>query len=177
MRMFANFCMIFLVFSLSACGDSGLSELQEWMSQVKKEASVRVTPLTEPKVFIPVAYNGKELIDPFDPSKLLVVFARMKAENDNGLKPDFDRPKEALEGYALDGMKMVGTFDNRKNLQGLVQIGKAVFPVVVGGYIGQNFGRVISINEARIDLVEVVQDATGEWTERKASLELQEAKK
>lgn len=177
MRMIAKICMICVTFSLAACGDSGLGELQDWMSQVKKEANVRVTPLTEPKVFIPVAYSGKELIDPFDPSKLLVVFARMKAENDNGLKPDFDRPKEALEGYALDGMKMVGSFDNRKNLQGLVQVGKAVFPVVVGGYIGQNFGRVISINEARIDLVEVVQDAAGEWTERKASLELQEAKK
>ena len=74
-------------------------------------------------------------------------------------------------------MKMVGSFDNRKNLQGLVQVGKAVFPVVVGGYIGQNFGKVISISEARIDLVEIVQDASGEWTERKASLELQEAKK
>jgi type IV pilus assembly protein PilP len=177
MRAYVRAGLICLALSLTACGDSGLTELNDWMNQVKKEASVRVTPLTEPKVFIPVAYNGKELIDPFDPSKLLVVFARMKAENDNGLKPDFDRPKEALEGYALDGMKMVGSFDNRKNFQGLIQVGKAVFPVVVGGYIGQNFGRVISINEARIDLVEVVQDATGEWTERKASLELQEAKK
>ncbi len=177
MRALTKIGLLMLTLMLTACGDNGLSELQGWMNQVKKEASVRVTPVAEPKVFIPVAYNGKDLIDPFDPSKLLVVFARLKADSDNGLKPDFDRPKEALEGYALDGMKMVGTFDNHKNLQGLVQIGKAVFPVVVGGYIGQNFGRVISINETRIDLVEVVQDASGEWTERKASLELQEAKK
>ncbi len=177
MRTLTKIGILMSVMMLSACGDNGLSELHDWMNQVKKEASVRVTPVAEPKVFIPVAYNGKDLIDPFDPSKLLVVFARLKADSDNGLKPDFDRPKEALEGYALDGMKMVGTFDNHKNLQGLVQIGKAVFPVVVGGYIGQNFGRVISINETRIDLVEVVQDASGEWTERKASLELQEAKK
>ncbi|WP_395006516.1 pilus assembly protein PilP [Undibacterium sp.] len=162
---------------MSACSDNGLGELQEWMRQVKNETGVKITPVAEPKVFIPVAYSGKDLIDPYDPSKLLVVFARMNAANDNGLKPDFDRPKEALEGYSLDGMKMVGSFDNRKNLQGLVQIGKAVFPVVVGGYIGQNFGKVISINEARIDLVEIVQDASGEWIERKASLELQEAKK
>ena len=177
MRVIVNSCLLLLILSLSACGDNGLGELQEWMRQVKKETGVRITPVAEPKVFIPVAYSGKDLIDPYDPSKLLVVFARMKAANDNGLKPDFDRPKEALEGYALDGMRMVGSFDNRKNLQGLVQVGKAVFPVVVGGYIGQNFGKVISISEARIDLVEIVQDASGEWTERKASLELQEAKK
>ncbi|MFZ6820486.1 pilus assembly protein PilP [Undibacterium sp. Ji22W] len=177
MRILSQIGLILLVVSLSGCGDNGLSELKEWMDQVKKETHVKVTPVAEPKVFVPVAYNGSNLIDPFDPSKLLVVFARLKAANDNGLKPDFDRPKEALEGYALESMKMVGTFDNRKSLQGLIQIGKAVFPAVVGGYMGQNFGKVISISETRIDLVEIVQDATGEWTERKASLELQEAKK
>jgi type IV pilus assembly protein PilP len=177
MRIFSKFGLILAMLSLTACGDNGLDELKGWMEQVKKETNVKVPPIAEPKVFIPVAYDGGELIDPFDSSKLLVVFARMKAANDNGLKPDFDRPKEALEGYALETMKMVGTFDNRKTLQGLIQIGKAVFPVLVGGYIGQNFGKVISINDTRIDLVEVIQDASGEWTERKASLELQEAKK
>ncbi len=177
MKIMPKFIIFFLPFLLSACGDNGLDELKGWMDQVKKETQVKVAPIAEPKVFTPASYDGNELIDPFDSGKLLVVFARMKAANDNGLKPDFDRPKEALEGYALESMKMVGTFDNHKTLQGLIQIGKAVFPVVVGGYIGQNFGKVISINETRIDLVEVVQDATGEWTERKASLELQEAKK
>jgi type IV pilus assembly protein PilP len=177
MRILSRIGLVCLTVSLSACGDNGLSELKGWMDQVKKETHVKVTPVAEPKVFVPVAYSGANLIDPFDPSKLLVVFARLKAANDNGLKPDFDRPKEALEGYALESMKMVGTFDNHKSLQGLIQIGKAVFPVVVGGYMGQNFGKVISISETHIDLVEIVQDATGEWTERKASLELQEAKK
>ncbi|MBC3874203.1 pilus assembly protein PilP [Undibacterium flavidum] len=177
MKILSQIGLILLVTSLSACGDNGLTELKAWMEQVKKETSVKVASVAEPKVFVPVSYSGASLIDPFDPSKLLVVFARLKAANSNGLKPDFDRPKEALEGYALENMKMVGIFDNHKSLQGLVQIGKAVFPVVVGGYVGQNFGKVISINETRIDLVEIVQDATGEWTERKASLELQEAKK
>ncbi|MBR7801642.1 pilus assembly protein PilP [Undibacterium fentianense] len=177
MRILRKLIILVLASSLAACGDNGVTELKEWMDQVKKEMHVKVTPVAEPKVFVPVTYSGGHLIDPFDSSKLLVVFARLKAANDNGLKPDFDRPKEALEGYALETMKMVGTIDNRKSLQGLIQIGKAVFPVVVGGYMGQNFGKVISINESRIDLVETVQDASGEWTERKASLELQEAKK
>lgn len=105
------------------------------------------------------------------------MFARLKAANDNGLKPDFDRPKEAFEAFPLETMKMVGTFDNKRNVQGLVQVGKLIYPVVVGSYLGQNFGKVISVSETRIDLVEKVQDATGEWTERTASLELQEAKK
>lgn len=173
-----KYCYVFFIVVLfSGCGDNGVGEVKEWMDQTRKETQMRVTPLAEPKVFIPVSYAGGQLIDPFDPTKLLVVFARLKAANDNGLKPDFDRPKEALEAYPVESMKMVGTFNNRKSLQGLVQVGKLIYPVVVGNYLGQNFGKVINVNDARIDVVETVQDATGEWMERKVSLELQEAKK
>ena len=177
MRLIQNCLALASLLMLAACGDNGVSELKEWMDQVKKETQVKVNPLQEPKVFVPVSYESGSLIDPFDSVKLLAVFARIKAANDNGLKPDFDRPKEALEGFPLEAMKMVGTFDNKKKLQGLIQVGKLIYPATVGSYVGQNFGKVISVSESRIDLVETVQDATGEWTERKASLELQEAKK
>jgi type IV pilus assembly protein PilP len=166
-----------LLLTLVACSDNGVSELKVWMDQVKKETQVRVKPIAEPKLFVPISYANGGLIDPFDAGKLMVVFARLKAANDGGLKPDFDRPKEALEGYPLETMKMVGTFDNRKSFQALIQVGKAVFPATLGAYIGQNFGKIVSITDTKIDIVETVQDATGEWTERKASLELQEAKK
>ncbi len=177
MSKFRKLSLVLLLLTLAACGDSGVGELKQWMEQVKKETQVRVAPVAEPKVFIPEVYTGASLIDPFDPGKLLVVFARMRAANDNGLKPDMDRTKEALEGYALETMSMVGSIDNHKKLLGLVQVGKLIFPVTVGSYVGQNFGKVIAVSEARIDLVETVQDASGEWAERKASLELQEAKK
>lgn len=177
MRILRGLVVLFLAFALQACGDSGIGELQSWMEQVKKETQVKVNPLQEPKVFVPVSYESGGLYDPFDPVKLQAVIDRIKAAKDNGLKPDLDRPREALEGFPLESMKMVGTFDNKKKLQGLIQVGKLIYPVTVGSYVGQNFGKVISVSDTRVDLVETVQDATGEWMERKASLELQEAKK
>ena len=177
MRLIQNCLALALLLMLADCGENGEIELKECKDQVNKETHVNVNHLQEPKVFVPVSYESGSLIDPFDSVKLLAVFARIKAANDNGLKPDFDRPKEALEGFPLETMKMVGTFDNKKKLQGLIQVGKLIYPATVGSYVGQNFGKVISVSESRIDLVETVQDATGEWTERKASLELQEAKK
>jgi len=48
--------------------------------------------------------------------------------------------------------------------------------VRVGNYIGQNFGKILKISESHIEINEIVQDAAGEWTERLATLELQEAK-
>ncbi|MBI1835224.1 MAG: pilus assembly protein PilP, partial [Burkholderiales bacterium] len=106
----------FLLSVLTACGDGEDVAIKTWMEQVKKETPTRVAPVTEPKLFVPANYESGDLIDPFDSNKLTVVFARMKAANDNGLKPDFDRPKEALEGYPLETLTMVGTIDNKKVL-------------------------------------------------------------
>lgn len=168
--------LLILVSSISACGDSGMNDINTWMDTVKKETRVYVPPINEPKIFVPVAYDGDGLIDPFDPSKLLIVFARMKEANDNGLKPNFDRPKEALEAYPMDTMAMVGTIESKGVMKALIRVGTATYAVKVGSYAGLNFGRVIGITDSKVDIVETVQDASGEWVERKATLEKQEAK-
>jgi type IV pilus assembly protein PilP len=40
--------------------------------------------------------------------------------------------------------------------------------------MGQNYGRVVKIEESRIELREIVQDASGEWVERITALQMQE---
>ena len=61
---------------LTGCGDNGITELQQWMDTVKKESSVVIAKVSEPKVYVPVPYSGKNQIDPYNPAKLLVVLAR-----------------------------------------------------------------------------------------------------
>jgi type IV pilus assembly protein PilP len=56
----------------------------------------------------------------------------------------------------------------------LVSVDRMLYQVRVGDYMGQNNGRVVKIEEGRIELREVVQDASGEWVERPASLQTQE---
>jgi len=43
--------------------------------------------------------------------------------------------------------------------------------------MGQNFGVITGIDEAQINLKELVQDSGGEWVERSSSLQLVEAKR
>ena len=43
--------------------------------------------------------------------------------------------------------------------------------------MGQNFGVITSIDDASINLRELVQDSGGEWVERNSALSLGEAKK
>ena len=84
---------------------------------------------------------------------------------------------QAITAYPLDTLKMVGTLERPGLSYALLQVDKAVFQVKVGNYIGQNFGMITSITETDVNVKEIVQDASGDWVERKAKLELQETKK
>jgi type IV pilus assembly protein PilP len=161
---------------LSACGDSDVKEVRDWMAQVKKDTKVAVTPLTEPKTFVSFAYTAKDAVDPFDPNKLLAELARVAAKSNNPFKPDMDRRKELLENYPLDTFAMVGVMQKGGSNYALLQMGRSVYQVMVGQHIGQNFGLVTGVTETSVNIREVVQDAGGEWVERMSKLELQESK-
>ncbi|HYD78224.1 MAG TPA: pilus assembly protein PilP [Paucimonas sp.] len=163
--------------ALAGCGDGGLNEVKQWMDETRQQAKVTVEKLSEPKKFTPFSYSAKDSPDPYDPNKLAVALAKVKANSTSAIKPDLDRRREPLESYPLDTIKMVGTLQKPGLTYAILQIDKAIFHVKVGNYIGQNLGMITNITEDKLDLKEVVQDASGDWVERKATLELQETKK
>jgi type IV pilus assembly protein PilP len=165
-----------LLSTLAGCGDSDVQEVRNWMKQVDAQSRVKVPPLAEPKTFIPFAYAHKDELDPFNPNKLLAELAKQAASGGNGLKPDSRRRKELLETYPLDTIKMVGTIEKKGVIHAVLQVDRAVHQVVVGQHLGQNDGRITSIDENTVNLREIVQDATGEWVERMSKLELQQSK-
>ncbi len=169
--------LIALSLALAACGESSVQEIKLWMEGVKKDTKSFVPKLSEPKVFVPFIYASKDAVDPYDPNKLLIALAKLKDKSGSALKPDMDRRREPLESYPLDSMKMVGTLERPGLQYALLQVDKLIFQAKVGNYIGQNFGMVTSIGETEVEIKEIVQDATGDWVERKAKLELQETKK
>jgi type IV pilus assembly protein PilP len=158
---------------LAGCGDSDVKEVRDWMDQVKQETRPAVKPLSEPKDFIPYAYNAKEAVDPFSQDKLLSQLVKAAETAPDPNKPDMQRPKEMLEGFPLDTMRMVGTLQKAGVNYALLQIDRAVYQVRAGQRIGQNFGIVTRVGDDAINIREVVQDAAGEWVERMAKLELQ----
>lgn len=162
---------------LNACSDNGVPELRQWMTQVRQETHESVRKVDRPKQFSPFAYESKDVLDPFDPKKLAAAFAKLKGNAANALKPDLDRRREPLEAYPLDVMKMVGTLQRPGLSTALLQIDKMIYQVKMGNYVGQNLGMVIGISDAEVEIKEVVQDATGDWVERRAKLALQEIKK
>jgi type IV pilus assembly protein PilP len=92
------------------------------------------------------------------------------------LAPDLNRRKEPLEAFPLESLQMVGTMQRGKSTFALVRTtDKDIYQVRIGNYLGQNFGVIIDISDNEIRLKELVQDGSGDWTERSSTLQLAEA--
>lgn len=165
---------------LSACTSSGEDELRDWMVEQRANTKPSVTPLTEPKKFVPESYDQEGMLEPFNPLKLTQALRRDStqiAANAALIEPEMKRRKEPLEAYPLDAIAMVGSLNKSGIPTALVKVDNLIYQVRAGNYLGQNYGKILRINETSVQLREIVQDGTGDWTERAASLELQEGKK
>ncbi len=90
---------------------------------------------------------------------------------ENGIQPDFNRRKEELESYALDTLRMVGILEQSGITWGLVKTKEGtIHRVKSGNYMGQNHGRIMQISEDKIEVSEIIQDGSGGYSERQASL-------
>lgn len=174
-RIAQALCCCLLPAMLAACGDGGIGEVKQWMDETRRQTRVAVPKLAEPKNFIPFTYSGRSATDPYSPAKFISALAPVGPGG--GFKPNLDRRREALESYPLDNLKMVGTLQKTGANFVLVQADRTVFQARVGNYIGQNMGQITRITDSEVELKEIVQDASGEWVERAAKLELQESKK
>lgn len=161
---------------LAACTPAN-EDIRQWMDEQRRNAKPRVTPLTEPKKYEPMAYTEAAALDPFGIERLTTALRRDGGQSGAGdrlIAPELVRRKEPLEAIPLDAMTMVGSLDRSGHKIALVRIDNLLHQVRSGNYLGQNYGRVTSISESEIVLREIVQDAAGEWIERNTVLQLQE---
>ena len=166
------FCLSVLAL-LAACS-AETEELQQWMDQQRREAKPNVTPLQPPTKFNPEPYSAAQAVEPFSTQKLSVALKQEARQPNSVLAAELNRRKEPLEAYPLDSMSMVGSVAKQGQPFALLRVDNLLYQVKVGDYLGQNYGRITGIAETEIALREVVQDAAGEWTERPATLQLQE---
>lgn len=158
---------------LSACGSQEHQDLRAWVKEQDNMPRPRIEPLPEVKPFEVFAYEADKsgLIDPFKPRKVELP----KQAQTNGIRPDLNRPREPLEAYSIENLRMVGTLAQRKEIFALIKTPDSnLFRVRKGNYLGQNFGRINEIDEGSVKLTEIVQDGTGDWVERVSTLQLQD---
>jgi len=165
---------------LAGCGTSDDDDLRAWMAEQKAQTRPKITPLAEPKQFVPEDYTQQAAVEPFNPEKLTQALRRdtpHNATNEALIAPELLRRKEPLEAFPLDAMAMVGSMVKTGQPVALVRANNLLYQVRVGEHLGQNYGRVQKITETEMTLREIVPDATGDWMERMTSLQLQEKAK
>ncbi len=165
---------------ISACMGSEENDLLQWMAEQKAQTKPKVVPIPEPKLFKPESYKQVGAVEPFSRDKLTQALRRdssQVAANGALVAPELARRKEPLEAFPLDSMALVGSMVRAGEPVALVKVDRLLYQVRPGNYLGQNYGRVVKINETEVTLREIVQDAIGEWIERSATLQLQEGKK
>lgn len=155
---------------LTACTPS--EEPQQWVAKQKALKGAPLEPLPVIKTFETFLYKDQDLRDPFGLSN-----EEQEQAANTGPHPDQNRPREPLESFPLDGLKMSGTLGLTHKMEGLLRDPDGVVHRVhVGEYVGQNFGRITAISEDRIELVELVPNGSGGWMERQAAISLGDSK-
>ena len=162
---------------LTACGGGQQDDIRAWMQAERNGIKPSVQPIPEPTKFNPEPYSAANGLPPFSTEKLESVLrgaAAGPAASSALIEPELNRRREPLEAFPLDTMSMVGSLDRGGSLVALVKVGGLLYQVKAGNYLGLNYGRVLRISETEVVLREIVQDSTGEWTERPAALQLVE---
>ena len=155
---------------VAGCGGDSHQDLRNWMAEQGKGQKGRLDPVPQIKPYEPFSYNAYDLPDPFKPRKI------EPTKGGSKLAPDLTRRREPLEAYPLESLAMVGTMEKGKTMYALVRTpDRDVYQVTQGNYLGQNFGVVTGITDGEVRLKELVQDGSGDWTERTGSLQLIQA--
>lgn len=168
-----NLLLLSVVFLVACGGQSDIQDLEEFVAATTAKPKGRITPLPEFKPYSAFIYSASALRSPFESP---VAFEQMSSQFDNTVDaPDSARPKQALERYALNELKLVGTLskDLDGNLKALIKTQQGnVHVIEEGQYLGKNHGRIIKITESNIEIIEVVPNGNGGWIARPQSMGL-----
>ena len=163
-----SLCLGLISLVLIACGSGEGDDLELFMQNAGNTMSPKIKPLPEVKTYIAFQFNADgSLADPFHPRKVI--------HKSGVLQPNLKRPKETMEGYAIESVSFVGMISKNNLTYALLKTpDNGIQQVKIGNFVGQNFGLVTQITESELVLKEIVQDdISGDWVERVSKLALQ----
>lgn len=158
---------------LSGCSRD-TDDLEAYIEEVRARPARQLDPVPEPEPARSHRYPEMDIRDPFAE----LSFAEPEpdqAEASDGPSPDPDRPREPLEEFPLDSLKMAGILERDGQRWALIRDPDGtIHRVQEGNYLGQNHGEILTITEQRVEILELVRGQDGGWREREASLTTRE---
>lgn len=165
-----NVAVISLAILMTGC-ESRTDQVQVKMQEIRNQPPLPVQP---PPTFTPVpnySYSGYQLKSPFIPTSLA---EELRVRAGKRVYPNLSRPLQPLENYALEDLIMKGIMrDAAGNIVALVRTPDGELEKVQrGSYMGQNHGRIVTINPNQMELLEIVPDGQDGYIERPRTLVL-----
>lgn len=152
---------------LLGCAAEEHQDIRQWMREEAKGMRGKVSPLPEITAFPVVAYETEMLTSPFAPGKIVTLEAIADKTT-----PDRMRPKQPLEIFPLEDLKVVGIIMAGAVPYALIQTPPPNKPkhVRVGEYMGRSLGKITAITREGVTVLETVKDANGAWVEQEKVL-------
>ena len=169
----ASAYLVALLF-LTACQDSNMPDLKEFVASAYRDKKPDIEPLPEIAPYKGFASSAADDADPFNTENIITDRPDNLAAGDS---PDSNRRKEELERYPLDALRMVGTLIRGETPYVIVQTSEGTaHRATLGNYMGQNDGRIKEIlpQEQKVVLAEMVVDPVGRWVTREVELIIDE---
>ncbi|MGB0893174.1 MAG: pilus assembly protein PilP [Parashewanella sp.] len=166
-----RFLLMFVLLILVGCSKQK-TDLQLFVTTTKAQHVAHIPPLKEPPKFTHYPYQAELMRSPFMPPSRELTEEVIDTDR-NCLQPNLSRKKARLETYALDNLKMRGTITQGKHHWALVETSDGnVYRVGVGQYLGLYHGKIVAITSQHIEIIELIPDGSGCWTERMSNMEL-----
>ncbi len=157
--------------ALGGCAPA-TEDLDAWTQQQRAGLKPNLPALAEPPRFEPLAYTAGQGVDPFDPART--------APPGQPLAPASERAGAASTGAPpharpLEEMTLVGTLRGPAGLRALLRVDGRVFAVAPGDPLGPHGGRVVGIDERRVEVRENLRTPAGRQEPRTTMLQMQGA--
>lgn len=181
---------------LTSCGDDPLSDVKNFVAEVRSRPPEPIKGLPEIKQVESFIYqaeiNNVPRRDPFERTDKVKTSTETVKTSGGVPPPNPLRRKEHLEQYELDALKMVGTICFNENdkpteqtrqkscdvcvavpckeMWALLLTPDGLFKVKAGNYVGKNHGQINRVTEDKVELTEIVADEAEGWKERQAAI-------
>lgn len=156
----AGLCLL-----VAGCGADN-SDLQSFVAEVKARPAAPIEPIPEIAPYTPYTYRAEDRRAPFTPTA-----PRREVTSNSDLAPDPNRPRDPLEAFPLDALRLVGTISRAGVTYALIQApDNVIHRLHRGDHLGQNYGEIDGISENGVLLTEIVPDGLGGYIRRPATI-------
>ena len=161
--------------TLVGCGGGDhLADVQGFMKDVTARPVPSIKPLPEFKPYEAFKYGAANQRSPFQPPMVIPDDSRGNAPS--LVQPPANHEPAYLEQFNIASLSLVGSLEIGSSYYGLIKDQDGlIHQVGVGDYLGTQWGRIERIEEAHVELVEIVSNGGGGWLRRPRTIEMNQA--